>query len=751
MASYGANTRKQTELDKSGHTEKLYGTDNADPLPPSRFYSETNAEQAAFSSAFHPDEDSPLNSSWNYEGYKWEYNASTKTAKLVYRSGNELRRIDIGPKGVNGIPDLKAVFRAPLGDPESANWSVILDVSLGGDMATPPICNFALDNGNESTELTYTGGNHADNGGAWGKPTGRNISFSFLPDGIQVTSDGSGIATKVHFDFVNRVQAANTTTLDRETMEQRCQYQFESGILFTHVTWTALEPVKVITDNGPQVITAGFHQGTFMYYGKKNTRSVFTSKTDSGAKASFPDVFAVSFKDPINGELIVWIDRDFEAGDGRYVGADRFYIRGSGTSTKKFYHAVVSIPDSELILNAGESYVWRGGYIYRATQLAVKGFDTIVPSTHLRPDLRYVKLDGTDAIPISDDLTIRQNEAAQITSGSQPVFSHRSIKNTSKKKFNMFGLSRLFGFSPSVQEELHPEDAKPLKTEVRWSHDKIREHADPLMVSIWGSSSMWLARQNIADMFSKLVPGATIYKGCGSGAFSDEIAGSLGSVPLMVRVEQNKIAKTGVTRISVSNCQPRLNFRPFTGTLNGVQGTISCTASGFIFTRETSGNTVFSPDEYPFISELGNFFRNGIVLLWMGKNDLVRGWSMRDVIARTDASFDFHTPLNMRCLVMGHFVDSTTPDIDWRRDAIYQVNAAHKSRYGKLFVDIQQLVTSPEWWRYTGLTPTQDDLKLQAKGNKPNSGSRDAGHLDDIGSAAVTAFLKDHIKALGWF
>ncbi|MGX9935260.1 hypothetical protein ACVFVO_07740 [Advenella kashmirensis] len=276
-------------------------------------------------------------------------------------------------------------------------------------------------------------------------------------------------------------------------------------------------------------------------------------------------------------------------------------------------------------------------------------------------------------------------------------------------------------------------------------------YADELLVSGWGSSSMWLARQNIADMFSEMIPGSTFFKGGSSGAFTDEIAGRLGSIPLLVRVAHSKIVKSGVTRISISNCQRRANFKPFTGTLNGVQGSLSCDASGFIFTREQAGHTVFAPDEYPFISELGNFFKNGIMLLWMGKNDLSSGWSAEDVIARTDASFDFHTPVNKRCLVMGHFVDSTTPDIDRRRDAIYQVNAVHKSKYGELFVDIQQFVTSSEWWRYTGLAPTQEDLKLQARGNKPNSGSRDAGHLDDTGSGAVTAFLKDHIKALGWF
>ncbi|MGX9935256.1 hypothetical protein ACVFVO_07720 [Advenella kashmirensis] len=750
MPPDGANTSKQKiALDKSGQNEEFYAANDADPLNSSQIHLETDTEQTGFTSAVHQDEYRSQSSIWNYEGYKWDYQSSTKTAKLVYRSGNELRRIDIGPKGVNCIPDLKAVFRAPLGDPENATWTVIMDVSFGGDIATPPICNFAIDNEDGTTELLYTGGNHADTGGAWGNPTGRNTSFSFLPDGKPVTSDGSGVATKVYFSFVNRVQAANTISLNRETMEQHGLYQFEFGVLLTHIIWTALEPVKVITDNGPQVITTGFDQGTFIYYGKQNTRSDFTSETDSGAKSSSPDVWAVSFKDVINGELIVWMDRDFEAGDGRYVGADRAYIRGSRTSTNKFYHAAVSIPDSELILNADDSYEWRGGYIYRATQLAVKGIDTTVPSTSLQPAPRFVKSDGTDVLPVVDDLPIKQAEVPHTTNVSQQISLLQFLKKTSTKLLNVSRKCQV-GFGSSAREESHIENAKPSAPTERCDNENVRKQADPLMVSCWGSSSMWLARQHIAEMFDKMIPGTTVYKGCSSGAFSDEIAGSLGSVPLLVTAENRKIAKTGITRISISNCQPRANFKSFTGMLNGVQGTVSSSASEFIFTRETSGNTVFAPDEYPFISELGNFFRNGIMLLWMGKNDLARGLPVREVIARTDASFDFHTPLNPRCLVLGHFVDSTTPEIDRRREAIYQVNAAHQSRYGQLFVDIQYFITSAEWWHYTGLTPTQEDLKLQARGNKPNSGSRDAGHLDDIGSAAVAAFLKDHITALGW-
>ncbi|PJX24131.1 hypothetical protein CAP48_11545 [Advenella sp. S44] len=749
MPSHCANAGKQTVvLDKSGLTKKVYIVKDADLPLSSGSYLETNPAQVGLTSVIHTSKYSDRKGIWNYEGYKWNYQASTKTAILVYRSGNELRRIDIGPKGVNGIPDLKAVFRAPLGDPENADWIAIIDASTGGDIATPPICNFALANENGSTALTYTGGNHADSGGAWGNPTARNISFSFLPDGKQVTSDGSGVATKVYFSFFNRVQAANTTTLNRETMEQRGLYQFESGVFLTHIIWIALELVRVVTDNGPQVITTGFRHGTFKYLGKKNTRSAFTSETNSGAKILFPDVWGMSFKDATNGELIVWMDRDYEAGDGRYVGTMRPMIKGGGAFNTKFYNAAVSIPDAELILHAGDSYEWRGGYIYRSEQQEVTGFDNVVPNSCLQSALRFLKFEGADNLLVRKKSLVSQIDDPPAPDLFQHISSIQFFKNISMKWTNLL---HFIGFDPSVRKASNLKDAKLLEPTYLSGKEIVRECADPLLVSGWGSSSMWLARQKFADMFAEMIPGSIFFKGGSSGAFTDEIAGRLGSIPLLVKVERSKIVKSGATRIFVSNCQPRASFKPFTGTLNGIQGTISCTTSGFIFTRETSGNTVFSPDEYPFISELGNFFKNGIMLLWMGKNDITQGWPVEEIIARTDASFDFHNLRHARCLVMGHFIDSNTPDIDRRRDAIYQVNAAHESRYAQLFVDIQRFLTSPEWWAYTGLTPTQEDLELQARGNKPYSGSQDAGHLNDIGSAAVTSFLKDHIQSLGWF
>lgn len=248
----------------------------------------------------------------------------------------------------------------------------------------------ALANGDVTTAPLYSGGNHGTVNAA-GDPTGRNLTFSFMPDGVPVTTTSAGVARDVYFVGVNRVYAANTISLTRETMEQRGAYKFVDGAFLTRIKWTALEDVRMVTDNGPQAITTGFDtaSGTFMYYGKENARATFNSVTDSGLKPEFPDVFAVSFKSATNGELIVWMDRSFEAGDGRYVQDSRPLVRGGGSGNTKFYHAAVSTVVSEVetrpLLLAGESYEWRGGFIMRAAQPSVSGFDAVMVNPEL-PD-----------------------------------------------------------------------------------------------------------------------------------------------------------------------------------------------------------------------------------------------------------------------------------------------------------------------------------------------------------------------------
>lgn len=403
MPLYAPNTGRQSiVLSKEGFDERFYVTIDTNLMPSTGQYLATTSAQDGFTFIIHPakytlpERSTTPSVAWHYDGVKWNYDATTNSVSLVWRSGQELRKQVFAPRGINAIPDITSVSRAPLGDPDTASW---VEIRAGGDSATPPICNFAVANGDGTTDPLYTGGNHGTSNAA-GDPTGRNTSFVFMPDGVPVTATSAGVARDVYFVSTNRVFGANTISLSRETMEQKGAYKFADGAFLTRIKWTALEDVRLVTDNGPQAITTGFDTatGTLMYYGKDNARAAFTSVTDSGLKPDYPDVFAVSFKDPVNGELIVWMDRSFGVGDGRYVQDSRPLVRGGGSSNTKFYHAAVSTVVSEVqtrpLLLAGESYEWRGGFITRAAQPSVPGFDAVMVDPEFPEEVLAIRDNG---------------------------------------------------------------------------------------------------------------------------------------------------------------------------------------------------------------------------------------------------------------------------------------------------------------------------------------------------------------------
>lgn len=285
----------------------------------------------------------------------------------------------------------------------------------------------------------------------------------------------------------------------------------------------------------------------------------------------------------------------------------------------------------------------------------------------------------------------------------------------------------------------------------RRGSEVLKFHANPLTVSGWGSSSMERMASQFASMTADLAPMAVYYSGGKGGEQSTHIAARLGSIPMLATVADGSIPASGAVTVMVSNVKPSSSMKPFTGWLNGIYGTMSSTGSVITFTRSVAGIAVATTGEFPFIPEIGPQHRGGVTFLWMGKND-APGYSAESIIARTDATFDWLSPSITRCLVLGHFHDSNTAPDSAEALILDAVNAAHKKRYGELFVDVQAYLMSPQVWIDTGITPTAGDLAQQALGQKPASLSADTGHLSAAMYAVLnTKVLQPLIRQLGWY
>ena len=279
----------------------------------------------------------------------------------------------------------------------------------------------------------------------------------------------------------------------------------------------------------------------------------------------------------------------------------------------------------------------------------------------------------------------------------------------------------------------------------------LKYHANPLSVSGWGSSSMERMASQFVAMTAALAPDASYYDGGKGGEQSTHIAARLGAIPLLVTVTGGVILGSGNTSVSASNANPSASLKPFTGWLNGVHGTMRATNSIFYFARTIDGDEIPTAGEFQFIPEIGPQHRGDVGYLWMGKND-APGYSAESIIQRTDASFDWFSPFVKRCLVIGHFHDSTTEPTSLEAQILDSVNAAHKARYGDLFIDVQAYLMSDQVWIDTGINPTPADLEQQALGQKPTSLSVDNGHMSSAMYIALNEnIIQPRIRQLGWY
>ncbi|MFC4256688.1 hypothetical protein GRI97_15810 [Altererythrobacter xixiisoli] len=274
---------------------------------------------------------------------------------------------------------------------------------------------------------------------------------------------------------------------------------------------------------------------------------------------------------------------------------------------------------------------------------------------------------------------------------------------------------------------------------------------DMTRAALWGSSSSQLGWSYLNPMMASF--GVPLFNGGKSNELGWNSFARLGSRVTRLTFPGNTIPASGAVVVG-STMPPRADMLAFAGTIGGVQGTLSSTASEFTFTRSAAGAAVAVPADTPFVPVQGEAHKNAITFIWgAGKNDLTgAAGSDATVIAMHDEAVAYLTPLTKRVIIIGQFVNTLTPAVSAVRDRINAVNDHQRARYGQLFIDYGAYLTGAAVWGHTGLTPTATDLEQQALGNLPPSLQIDNGHVN---GTANTAFIKHIVRprllALGWF
>lgn len=277
----------------------------------------------------------------------------------------------------------------------------------------------------------------------------------------------------------------------------------------------------------------------------------------------------------------------------------------------------------------------------------------------------------------------------------------------------------------------------------------VPQYPNMKAITSWGSSSLEYIGALFAGMFTELAAGTTYHNGAQGGETSRHIAGRLGSIPLLITVPGGSIPASGAVDVTCLNAAVNVSLKPFTGWLNGVYGTLTCSTTTFSFARSVAGVVTAVSANTPFIPELGPLHRKDVALLWMGKNDMNSTDTVAEIAARTDTSFDYFRPATKRIMVFGHFANT-----DWRGAIVEKCKAVsdlHAARYDINYFDTMAYLSSPEVWTETGINPTAADLVAQAEYRLPASLTNDYAHFNAALNRAFTARVKARLQTLGWY
>lgn len=272
--------------------------------------------------------------------------------------------------------------------------------------------------------------------------------------------------------------------------------------------------------------------------------------------------------------------------------------------------------------------------------------------------------------------------------------------------------------------------------------------ADTTNVWGFGSSTMAFLGSHLADKFV----GATFHAQGKGGERAQHIFARMGSAPALISMRSSVIPSSGAIPVRAWNVPPSRSLRPFSGSLAGIQGVLSSNDSTLFFTRTEPGAPHALISGTPFMPTTSSAVQNSVLLLNAGKNNLRDpGDPVSLVNTLTNEAYEWMSPHIKRCVVMTHFVNSDQDPGSRQFVNVQLVNQNILQTYADVAFDLNAYVLSSEIWAESNIRPTREDLRQQARGVKPDSLSRDAGHLSKAANAAVAARIGAHFIALGYY
>lgn len=261
----------------------------------------------------------------------------------------------------------------------------------------------------------------------------------------------------------------------------------------------------------------------------------------------------------------------------------------------------------------------------------------------------------------------------------------------------------------------------------------------------------WAAR------LQALLPGVTVFNRGRSGAPIDEIAISLGALPLRVRPAGGQIPASGSVALTTKQTigwYPGRNTS-FTGTLSGVPGTLQVAGDVLSFNRSSggpavtvTGSALFRPDDDQYSLDS--------LLIGAGRNDVSAGIIGADatvadhVVATTILITEYLTANYRQFALWGTITRTTEPDSHANHAIVTQINTRLKALFPGRYIDMQKYLVE-QCIHDLGISPTPEDLQNMAAKTMPPSIMDDMTHFSrDAAQAMAVNQFEPYITSKGW-
>ncbi|APX33425.1 hypothetical protein BH708_12635 [Brachybacterium sp. P6-10-X1] len=292
---------------------------------------------------------------------------------------------------------------------------------------------------------------------------------------------------------------------------------------------------------------------------------------------------------------------------------------------------------------------------------------------------------------------------------------------------------------------------------------------DPRALTLWGSSSMCseggdestpLPIRIHEHLALSAAPASVHSFGVGATRSAHTLLMRGLDTPRVTPIGESVRAADGIVQVPVALDPALAPAGPLRipGTISGAAGVLDGSSGSWFFTaddaaRDPGGALLGDMVEGVFTSALAEVADASRQVLWMGKNNIL---DVAGVLSDTQRMWDAAQTPEEDTLVLGQWRTEADPDGSPTGDAVGDVNTEQARRYGKHFLDLQQLLTGEAGLRCSPLAPlalleqgsTQDALERGVV--PPLLVAADGIHLNGWGNLAVSWALVRRMRELGW-